>query len=114
MECGSKPFKMAMIRSHDPVDLHNPRASSPEYRDAMGSHSTISRKPIGDDWEAHREKVKELFIDDGSSLSDIQNVLRQTHDFLSYIGDHADLPHLNAIEPAWPLMKKTSTIRGAP
>ena len=70
--------------------------------------------PIGDDWEAHREKVKELFIDDGSSLSDIQNVLRQTHDFLSYIGDHADLPRLNAIEPAWLLMKKTSTIRGAP
>jgi hypothetical protein len=24
-----KAFKMAMIRSHDPVDLHNPRASKP-------------------------------------------------------------------------------------
>jgi hypothetical protein len=57
----------------------------------MGSDGSISRKPTADDWEAHREKTKRLYIDDGRSLSDVQNVLRQTHGFLSYVGGHADL-----------------------
>ena len=79
------------------VDLYNPRAptttvgiytdklwelerSKPECHDAMGSDGSISRKPTADDWEAHREKIRRLYIDDGLSLLDIQNVLRQTHD----------------------------------
>jgi Clr5 domain len=53
----------------------------PEYHDAMGSDGSISRKPTADDWEAHREKIKRLYIDDGLSLSDIQDALRQRHNF---------------------------------
>jgi hypothetical protein len=40
-----------------------------------------SRKPTADDWEAHRGKIKKLYIDENRSLSDIQNRLRQDHDF---------------------------------
>ena len=54
----------------------------------MDSDGSISRKPTADDREAHREKIN---IDDGRSLSDIQNVLRQTHEFFTYVGDHAGL-----------------------
>jgi hypothetical protein len=47
----------------------------------MGSDGPISRRPTANDWEAHREKIKRLYIDDGLSLSDIQDVLRKSHDF---------------------------------
>jgi hypothetical protein len=54
---------------------------NPIHNAVIYSDYPTSRKPTTDDWEVHRGKIIELYIDEKRSLSDIQNRLRQDHDF---------------------------------